>query len=34
LNDAIAQGRVQEGTTVLFAAFGAGFTWGSMIVRF
>ena len=34
LNDAISQGRVQEGTTVLFAAFGAGFTWGSMIVRF
>lgn len=34
LNDAIQQGKVQEGTTVLFVAFGAGFTWGSMIVRF
>ena len=34
LNDAIQQGRVQDGSTVLFVAFGAGFTWGSLIVRF
>lgn len=34
LNDAIQQGRVKEGMTVLFVAFGAGFTWGSLIVRF
>ncbi len=34
LNDAIQQGRVKEGMTVLFAAFGAGFTWGSLVVRF
>ncbi len=34
LNDAVQEGRIQEGTTVMFAAFGAGFTWGSMIVRF
>lgn len=34
LNDAIEQGRVKEGMTVLFAAFGAGFTWGSLVVRF
>lgn len=34
LDDAIAQGRVKEGMTVLFVAFGAGFTWGSLIVRF
>lgn len=34
LDDAIAQGRVKEGSTVLFAAFGAGFTWGSLVVRF
>jgi 3-oxoacyl-[acyl-carrier-protein] synthase III len=26
-------GAVKEGTTVLFAAFGAGFTWGSLVVR-
>ena len=34
LSDAIEQGRVKEGMTVLFAAFGAGFTWGSLVVRF
>lgn len=34
LNDAVEQGRVKEGMTVLFAAFGAGFTWGSLVVRF
>ncbi|MBU6366557.1 MAG: ketoacyl-ACP synthase III [Gemmatimonadetes bacterium] len=34
LNEAIQQGRVKEGSTVLFAAFGAGFTWGSLVVRF
>jgi 3-oxoacyl-[acyl-carrier-protein] synthase-3 len=34
LNDAIEQGRIKEGMTVLFAAFGAGFTWGSLVVRF
>lgn len=34
LNDAMEQGRIKEGMTVMFAAFGAGFTWGSMIVRF
>jgi len=25
---------VKEGTTALLVAFGAGFTWGSMVVRF
>ncbi len=34
LNDAIQQGRLKEGMTALFAAFGAGFTWGSLVVRF
>ncbi len=34
LDEAIEQGVVKEGTTALFVAFGAGFTWGSMIVRF
>ncbi len=34
LNDAMLQGRVKEGMTVLFAAFGAGFTWGSIVARF
>jgi 3-oxoacyl-[acyl-carrier-protein] synthase-3 len=34
LDEAIEQGRVKEGTTALFVAFGAGFTWGSMVIRF
>ena len=34
LDEAIECGRVKEGTTALFVAFGAGFTWGSMVVRF
>ena len=34
LNDAVEQGRVREGSTVLFTAFGAGFTWGSLVARF
>ena len=28
------EGRIKEGTTVLFAAFGAGFTWAGGVVRF
>jgi len=34
LDEAIASGRVREGSTVLFVAFGAGLTWASMVVRF
>lgn len=34
LDEAIEQGRVKEGSTVLLVAFGAGFTWASMVVRF
>jgi 3-oxoacyl-[acyl-carrier-protein] synthase-3 len=34
LDEAIECGRVREGTTVLFVAFGAGLTWASTIVRF
>ncbi|MDQ6611499.1 MAG: ketoacyl-ACP synthase III [Gemmatimonadota bacterium] len=34
LDNAMVQGRVSEGATVLFVAFGAGFTWGSLLVRF
>lgn len=33
LSEAQAQGIVKEGSTVMFVAFGAGFTWGSMVVR-
>jgi 3-oxoacyl-[acyl-carrier-protein] synthase-3 len=34
LDEAIECGRVTEGSIVLFVAFGAGFTWASMAVRF
>jgi 3-oxoacyl-[acyl-carrier-protein] synthase-3 len=34
LSEAHAKGVVAEGTTVMFVAFGAGFTWGSMVVRY
>ena len=33
LDEAIEQGRIGEGSVVLLAAFGAGFTWASMAVR-
>jgi 3-oxoacyl-[acyl-carrier-protein] synthase III len=34
LDEAIESGRVKEGSTVMMVAFGAGFTWASMIIRF
>lgn len=34
LSEAVREGRITDGTTVMFVAFGAGFTWGSMVVRF
>ncbi len=34
LSEAQEQGIVKDGSTVMFVAFGAGFTWGSMVVRF
>ncbi len=33
LEEAVTSGRVGPGSTVLLTAFGAGFTWGSMVVR-
>jgi 3-oxoacyl-[acyl-carrier-protein] synthase-3 len=33
LDQAVSEGRVQPGSVVLFVAFGAGFTWGSAVVR-
>ncbi|HUP88805.1 MAG TPA: beta-ketoacyl-ACP synthase III [Longimicrobiales bacterium] len=33
LDEAIEQGRVKKGDNVLMVAFGAGFTWGSAVVR-
>lgn len=34
LDTAVRDGRIQRGQTLLFEAFGAGFTWGSALVRF
>ncbi|MCX5766508.1 MAG: ketoacyl-ACP synthase III [Gemmatimonadetes bacterium] len=34
LDEAVKAGRVKDGSIVMFVAFGAGFTWGSMVVRF
>jgi 3-oxoacyl-[acyl-carrier-protein] synthase III len=34
LDEAFEQRRIGEGATVLMVAFGAGFTWASMIARF
>src|SRR3954466_10327675 len=33
LDQAIAEGRVKSGSVILLVAFGAGFTWGSAVVR-
>ena len=33
-DEAIETGRIKEGSIVLLVAFGAGFTWGAMVVRF
>jgi 3-oxoacyl-[acyl-carrier-protein] synthase III len=34
LDVAVRDGRIQRGELLLFEAFGAGFTWGSALVRF
>jgi 3-oxoacyl-[acyl-carrier-protein] synthase-3 len=34
LDEAIREGRVKPGSTVLFVAFGAGLTWAGAVVRF
>ena len=34
LDEAIEQGRVKDGATVVLVAFGAGFTWASIVLRF
>ena len=34
LDEAIEQGKLRDGSTALLVAFGAGFTWGAMVVRF
>ncbi|MCK4760788.1 MAG: ketoacyl-ACP synthase III [Candidatus Aminicenantes bacterium] len=34
LDMARREGRIKEGTTVLTSAFGAGFTWGGLVIQF
>ena len=34
MNEAVRDGRIQRGQTVLMEAFGGGFAWGSALVRF
>ena len=34
LNEAVRDGRIQRGQTVLMEAFGGGFAWGSALVRY
>jgi len=34
LDEAVEKGVIHDGSTVLLVAFGAGFTWASMIIRF
>ena len=34
LDEAVEKGLIKEGSTVLLVAFGAGFTWASMVIRF
>jgi 3-oxoacyl-[acyl-carrier-protein] synthase-3 len=33
LHESLSAGRIREGANLLFAAFGAGITWGSAVVR-
>jgi 3-oxoacyl-[acyl-carrier-protein] synthase-3 len=34
LDEAVRDGRIQRGQTILLEAFGGGFTWGSALVKF
>ncbi len=34
LNEAIGDGRIQRGQVLLLEAFGAGFTWGSALIKY
>jgi 3-oxoacyl-[acyl-carrier-protein] synthase-3 len=34
IDEAVEKGIIHDGSTVLLVAFGAGFTWASMIIRF
>ena len=34
LDEAVKDGRILRGDTVLMEAFGAGFTWGSVLLKY
>ena len=34
LDVAVRDGRIQRGDTLLMAAFGGGFTWGSALIKY
>lgn len=34
LNEGVRDGRIQRGHVVLLEAFGAGFTWGSALIKY
>ncbi|MCZ4274225.1 3-oxoacyl-[acyl-carrier-protein] synthase III C-terminal domain-containing protein, partial [Maritalea porphyrae] len=34
LDEAVRDGRIKRGQTLLLEAFGGGFTWGSALVKF
>ena len=34
LNEAVRDGRIKKGETLLMEAFGGGFTWGSALLKF
>ena len=33
MNEAVEDGQIQDGDIILLAAFGAGFTWGSILLK-
>ena len=33
LDEGINSGKINQGDTILMQSFGAGFTWGTMIIR-
>ena len=33
MNEAINENRIKDGDYILLSSFGAGFTWGSMLIR-
>jgi len=34
LDEAVRDGRIKRGQTILLEAFGGGFTWGSALIKY